>query len=223
MTRELLDQRLRQLVDEVLILGSMVEQSAVDSVDALRHRDIAWAKKIEARDRLINTHRFDIERECLGLIATQQPMAHDLRILAAVLEVITDIERMGDYIKGIAHIIPQLSPGPLPPDLPDRLKAMTAKGNSMLRRALAAFAAGDERTARALPAEDDEVDGLYSQVYHELVEGMTAQPEEVDHYTRLFWVAHNLERYADRVSNICERTIFTITGEIMEFSSSGGD
>jgi phosphate transport system protein len=114
MTRELLDQRIHQLVEQVLILGSLVEQSAVDSIDALRHRDISWARKIEARDRLINTHRFAIEREDLGLIATQQPMAHDLRILAAVLVVITDIERMGDYIKGIAHVIPQLSPIPCP-------------------------------------------------------------------------------------------------------------
>ncbi len=114
MTRELLDQRLHQLVDQVRMLGGMVEQSAVDSIDALRHRDISWAKSIEARDQLINNHRFAIERECLGLIATRQPMAHDLRILAAVLEVITDIERMGDYIKGIAHVIPQLSPIPCP-------------------------------------------------------------------------------------------------------------
>jgi phosphate transport system protein len=223
MTRAALDQRLRQLVDEVLTLGSMVEQSAVDSIGALRHRDIVWAKKIEARDRLVNQHRFSIERQCLDLIATQQPMAHDLRILAAVLEMITDIERMGDYIKGIAHIIPQLNPEPLPAHLPDRLEAMTVKANSMLRRALSAFIAGDEQAARAIPAEDDEVDSLYSDVYHELAEGLTAHPESVDHYTRLFWVAHNLERFADRVSNICERTIFTVTGEIMEFSASGGD
>jgi len=223
MTRAALDLRLKQMVDEVLVLGSMVEQSALDSVSALRHRDTAWAKKIEARDQLINTHRFAIERECLALIATQPPMAHDLRILAAVLEVITDIERMGDYIKGIAHIIPQLHPEPLPRSLPDRLDSMAAQGNSMLHRALTAFAAGDERAARALPAEDDVVDGLYGEVYHELAEGLTAHPESVDHYTRLVWVAHNLERFADRVSNICERTIFTVTGEIMEFSSSGGD
>jgi phosphate transport system protein len=223
MTRELLDRRLRHLVDEVLFLGSMVEQSALDSVAALRHRDAAWARKIEARDRLINTHRFAIERECLGLIATQQPMAHDLRILAAVLEVITDIERMGDYIKGIAHVIPQLHPEPLPGNLPDRFDAMAERGNAMLRRALAAFAAGDEQDARAIPSEDDEVDRLYGEVYHELLDGLTAHPESSDHYTRLFWVAHNLERFADRVSNICERTIFTVTGEIMEFSASGGD
>jgi phosphate transport system protein len=223
MTRALLDQRLRQLVDEVLRLGKMVEQSAVDSVNALRLRDVAWARKIEAQDRWINARRFEIERECLSLIATQQPMAHDLRILAAVLEVITEIERMGDYIKGIAHIIPQLLPDPLPPYLPDRLEEMALQANSMLHRALAAFAAGDERTARAIPSEDDAVDGYYSEVYHELVEGLAAHPESADHYTRLFWVAHNLERFADRVSNICERTIFTVSGEIMEFSTSGGD
>ncbi|MBN2086010.1 MAG: phosphate signaling complex protein PhoU [Anaerolineales bacterium] len=223
MTRTALDERLCQLVAEVLTLGSMVEQSAKDSVAALRHHDTAWARKIEARDQLINTHRFTIERGCLALIATQQPMAHDLRILAAVLEVITDIERMGDYIKGIAHIIPQLHPEPLPRHLPDRLDSMAEHGNSMLHRALTAFAAGDEQAARAIPAEDDLVDELYGEVYHELAEGLTAHPESVDHYTRLFWVAHNLERFADRVSNICERTIFTATGEIMEFSTSGGD
>jgi phosphate transport system protein len=223
MTRALLEERLRQLVGEVLRLGNMVEQSAVDSMNALRLRDAAWAKNIEARDRQINTRRFDIERDCLGLIATQQPMAHDLRILAAVLEVITEIERMGDYVKGIAHIIPQLHPDPLPKELLDRLEEMAAQANSMLRRSLAAFAAGDERTARAIPLEDDTMDGYYSEVYQDLVEGVAAHPESADHYTRLFWVAHNLERFADRVSNICERTIFTVSGEIMEFSTSGGD
>jgi phosphate transport system protein len=222
MTRELLERRLNHLRDEVLNLGSMVEQSAVDVVFALRHLDCTKAEKIEKRDDFINQRRFAIEEECLTIMATQQPMAHDLRLLAAILEVITELERMGDYVKGIAHIIRLLGPEPLPPNLPDHFEAMAVDANSMLHRALGAFVAGDDKAARFIPVDDDEVDRLYNVVYHELLKGMIADPKSIDRATHLLWVAHNLERFADRVSNICERTIFTATGEMMEFSSSGG-
>ncbi len=223
MTREVLERRLHQLQDGVLTLGSMVEKSLVDVITALRRRDAAAAGLIIAQDRLINERRFAIEEECLTLMATQQPMAHDLRLLAAILEVITELERMGDYVKGIANIVVLLGPNLLPPDLLKHFDSMTHLSNSMLHRALTAFVAGDDRQARVIPAEDDEVDRLYNAVYHELVQRMISDLETVDRATHLLWVAHNLERFADRVTNICERTIFTITGEIMEFSSSGGD
>jgi phosphate transport system protein len=223
MTREVLERRLHHLQDEVLILGSMVEQSLVDVITALRRRDATAAGKIGARDRLINERRFAIEEECLSVMATQQPMAHDLRLLAAILEVITELERMGDYIKGIANIIVLLGPNLLPPDLLNHFNSMTIQSNSMLHRALGAFVAGDDKTARVIPAEDDEVDRLYNAVYHELIQRMISDPETIDRATHLLWVAHNLERFADRVTNICERTIFTASGEMTEFSSSGGD
>ncbi|MBN1440590.1 MAG: phosphate signaling complex protein PhoU [Anaerolineales bacterium] len=223
MTRAILNERLQQLQDEVLSLGSIVGQAAVDSVRALSRSDTAAAKELERRDRLINTRRFEIERECLALIATQQPMAHDLRLLAAVLEVITELERMGDYVKGIAHITVLLRPFPPPPDLFEELETMAINAGAMLRCALDAFAAGDERAARAIPQEDDEVDRSYARIFQMLTEWINSHPDSIDPATRLLWVAHNLERFADRVTNICERTIFTICGEMVEFSSSGGD
>jgi phosphate transport system protein len=223
MTREILERRLHHLQDEVLNLGSMVEQSSVDAVKALRRLDVASAQKIENRDGFINQRRFAIEEDCLTLMATQQPMAHDLRLLAAILEVITELERMGDYTKGIAHITILLEPSPLPPALLDHFDAMAVKANAMLHRALGAFVAGDVKAARTIPAEDDEVDRLFNLIYGELVERMIADPQTVDQTTHLLWVSHNLERFADRVTNICERTIFLATGEMTEFSASGGD
>jgi phosphate transport system protein len=223
MTREILERRLHHLQDEVLNLGSMVEQSAVDAVTALRRLDVASAQTIEARDGIINQRRFAIEEECLTMMATQQPMAHDLRLLAAILEVITELERMGDYVKGIAHIIPLLGTDPLPAALLEHFVSMVVQANSMLHRALGAFVSGDDKTSRVIPSEDDGVDRLYNVIYHELVQRMIADPRTIDQATRLLWVAHNLERFADRVTNICERTVFLATGEMMEFSASGGD
>jgi phosphate transport system protein len=223
MTREILERRLHHLQDEVLNLGSMVEQSAVDAVTALRRLDAAAAQKIEARDGFINRRRFAIEEECIVMMATQQPMAHDLRLLAAILEVITELERMGDYVKGIAHITSLLGTDPLPPALLELFVTMVIDANSMLHRALSAFVSGDDKTARTIPAEDDTVDRLYNQIYHELIRRMIADPATIDRCTHLLWVAHNLERFADRVTNICERTVFLATGEMTEFSVSGGD
>jgi phosphate transport system protein len=219
MTRELLERRMHHLQDEILVLGSMIQQSMMDAGQALRGRDVPFAQRIIARDRIINERRFVIESAALTLMATQQPMARDLRILAAILEVITELERMGDYAKGIAHIVTLLGPEPLPPALLGIFESMIAKGNAMLRRSLEAFVASDEVRARAIPAADNEVDQLYLAVYRELVAEMIADPATIDHATHLLWVAHNLERFADRVSNICERTIFTATGEMMEFGS----
>jgi phosphate transport system protein len=223
MTRNLFEQQLHRLQDEILELGSSVDQSLLEVVVALRRRDLAAARRLEAHDEVINKKRFAIEEDCLTLIATQQPMARDLRILAAILEVITELERMGDYVKGIGHIITMLGPEPLPPDLLDHFDSMASLSTKMLRRSLDAFIAGDARAAKAIPAGDDEVDKLYNMVYRELVNQMIANPDTIDHATHLLWVAHNLERFADRVSNICERTLFFATGEMMELRSTNDE
>jgi phosphate transport system protein len=223
MTRNLFEQQLHRLQDEILELGSSVDQSLMEAVVALRRRDLASARRLEAHDEIINKKRFAIEEDCLTLIATQQPMARDLRILAAILEVITELERMGDYVKGIAHIITMLGPEPLPPDLLDHFDAMAARSTEMLRQSLQAFLAGDAKAAKAIPAGDDEVDKLYNLIYRELVRQMIANPESIDHATHLLWVAHDLERFADRVSNICERTLFFATGEMMEIRSTNDE
>jgi phosphate transport system protein len=219
MPRETLDREFHHLQDEVLLLGSMVEQAILDSVEALKRRDMTVAHRIYQGDRLINEKRFAIENAILVLIATQQPMAHDLRFLAAILEVDTEMERIGDYAKGIAKVIMRM--GDNVSNVPIReLTRMAEISVSMFHRALSAFVNEDSDMARIIPAEDDQVDELYNEVYRMLVKSMIADPTTIDHSSLLLWVAHNLERTADRVTNICERTVFIATGELMEIADS---
>jgi phosphate transport system protein len=214
-TRQTFAEKLELLQDEVLVLGSMVENVISESVELLKKRDREGSKHLIAKDRLINEKRFAIELDCLVLIATQQPMAGDLRTLAAVLEIATELERIGDYAKGIARINLMMGEQPLLKPLID-IPRMAEKSRDMLHRALEAFIRRDVALARAIPREDAEVDALYDQVYRELLIFMIADPRTIDRATHLLWVAHNLERSADRVTNICERVIFTVTGEMME-------
>ena len=208
---------LEHLQDEVLVLGSMVEKATLRSVEALRTRNLAAARAIEAEDTLLNRKRFEIEEAALLLMATQQPMASDLRRLAAIVHIVTDLERMGDYAAGIARICVQIGDEPLIKPLID-IPRMAEKASSMLRRALDAFVERDVAAAEAIALEDDEVDALYQQVYRELLMLMLANPRTIDQATHLLWVAHNLERVADRVQNICERVVFVVTGRMQEFS-----
>jgi phosphate transport system protein len=216
-SRTAFHRELERLQDEVLVLGSMVEKATLRAVDALRARNIAAARAIEAEDTLINRKRFEIEEAALLLIATQQPMASDLRQLAAILHIVTDLERMGDYAAGIAHICVQIGDEPLIKPLID-VPRMAEKATGMLRRALDAFIERDVAAAEHIAQEDDEVDDLYQQVYRELLTLMLANPRTIDQATHLLWVAHNLERVADRVQNICERVVFVVTGRMREFS-----
>jgi phosphate transport system protein len=208
---------LERIQDEMLVLGSMVEKATLRSVDALRSRNLAAARAIEAEDTLVNRKRFEIEESVLLMIATQQPMASDLRQLAAIMHVVTDLERMGDYAAGIAHICTLIGDEPLIKPLID-IPRMAEKSTSMLRRALDAFVERDVATAEQIASEDDEVDALYQQVYRELLTIMLANPRTIDQATRLLWVAHNLERVADRVQNICERVVFVVSGRMHELS-----
>lgn len=219
MVRKTFETEIQQVKDNVLILGSMVEKALLDSVDALRKRDIKASEIIFADDLEINKKRFDIENHLMILIATQQPMARDLRILASTLEITSELERMGDYAKGIANINIRMGDTPLLKPLID-VPRMANKGVDMLHRALTAFANEDIETARAIPVEDDEVDALYNQVYRELMTYVIADPTTIERANWLLWVAHNLERFADRVTNICERTIFIATGEMAEIKST---
>jgi phosphate transport system protein len=208
---------LERLQNEVLVLGSMVESATLRAVDSLRERDVAAAHAIEAEDALLNRKRFEIEEAALLLMATQQPMASDLRRLAAIVHIVTDLERMGDYAAGIARICVQIGDEPLIKPLID-IPRMADKATSMLRRALDALMERDTAAAEAIAREDDEVDALYQQVYRELLMLMLANPRTIDQATHLLWVAHNLERVADRVQNICERVVFVSTGRMQEFS-----
>jgi phosphate transport system protein len=219
MLRKTFESELQQVKDSVLMLGSMAEQAILNSVEALKKRDIQASEKILEFDREINKKRFEIENQLMILIATQQPMAHDLRLLASSMEIISELERMGDYAKGIANINIRMGDAPLLKPLID-IPRMANKGVDMLHRALTAFTNEDVEAARAIPVEDDEVDALYNQVYRELMTFVIQDPTTIERANWLLWVAHNLERVADRVTNICERTIFIATGNMTEVKST---
>jgi len=219
MIRKTFETEMQQVKDEILVLGSMVETAILDSVEALKKRDVKEAEKILAADRNINKKRFDIESQLMILIATQQPMAHDLRLLASSMEIISELERMGDYAKGIANINIRMGDEPLLKPLID-VPRMAQKDVDMLHRALTAFVEEDIESSKKIPMEDDEVDALYNQVYRELMTFVIADPKTMERANWLLWVAHNLERVADRVTNICERTIFIATGELVEIDAS---
>lgn len=219
MSRFTLDQEIKLVQDEMLLLGSLAEQAILNSVDALRRRDVAAAKAIHAEDQKINDKHFAIENHILIIFATQSPLARDLRTLAAMLEIITELERIGDYAKGIAKVAARLADDETP--IPIReISTMADKATSMLHRALGAFVAEDLAAAYAIPREDDEVDELYITIYRKIVQNMIKNPETIDHTNQILWVIHNLERTADRVTNICERIVFIVSGELLELDSS---
>ena len=215
MPRETFEQELQHLQDEVLAMESIVESAIAESVQILKQRDVDGARRLIAQDRLINEKRFAIEAEALAVIAMQQPVAIDLRMLAAVLDIADELERIGDYAKGIAKINLRIGDGPLLKPLID-IPTMARKACDMLHRSLEAFIDRDVDLARALPKEDDEIDDLYNQVYRELMTYVIADPRTIEQANFLLWAAHNLERAADRVTNICERVLFTATGELIE-------
>lgn len=215
MSREKFHQQIQELLDDILLLGSMVETAIFDSVDALKNRDLDKSKVVRKNDKLINKKRFQIENDALTIIATQAPMATDLRVLASIIDIAGELERIGDYAKGIALINKKMGDEPLLKPLIDvpRMAEITI---DMLHRALDAFVNVDVDLAWEIPMDDDLVDDLYNQVYRELITFMIADPSTIDRANFLLWVAHNLERSADRVTNICERTLFVATGELHE-------
>ena len=222
MSRFTLDQEIKLVQDEMLLLGSLAEQAILNSVDALRRRDVVAAKAITAEDKKINDKHFAIENHILIIFATQSPLARDLRLLAAMLEVITELERIGDYAKGIAKVAARLADDETP--IPIReISTMADKATSMLHRALGAFVSEDLAAAYAIPKEDDEVDELYITIYRKIVQNMIKHPDKIDHTNQILWVIHNLERTADRVTNICERIIFIVSGELIELDSSDNE
>jgi phosphate transport system protein len=222
MTREILDKSLKGIENEILLLESMVEKATLRSVDALKNRDVVSAQKIADQDEDINEKRFAIENAILILIATQQPMARDLRLLAAMLEVAGELERMGDYAKGISKVTKALGEHDIP--IPDKeIVKMATLAVGMLHKAITAFIEGDYKKAAIIPEEDDAVDDLYKFLYADTLKKISKNPGEIDRIILMLWVAHNLERLADRVTNICERTVFIATGELLELDSDEGD
>jgi len=219
MTRETYQRHLREIQDDVLVLGSMVEKALERSMQALKQRDLKMAKQVVDDDRDVNMKRFNIEERVLNIMSTQAPMASDLRIMLATLSIITDLERMADHAAGNAKIAIMIGDEPPLKPLID-LPRMNEKVIEMLRRSLDAFINHDAEAARNLVHEDDEIDNLYDQVFRELLTFMMEDPRTNTRATRLIWVGHNLERTGDRVTNICERVVFMVTGKMEELDVS---
>jgi phosphate transport system protein len=217
--RPVFHKRLQEIQDDILAMGSMVSKALLRSVDALKNRDIEAARQIIADDHQVNGKRFEIEENCIELIATQQPMASDLRIIIAILNITIEIERIGDYAVGIARIVIMIGDEPPLKPLID-IPRMAEQTVVMLRRSLDAFINRDAEAARKISAEDDLIDNLYDQIFRELLVFMAEDPKTITRATRLMWTAHNLERAADRVTNICERVVFIVTGKMEEIGAS---
>jgi len=217
-TRETFDEQLKALEQDVLDMGRLVDRAIDLSVDALVKRDIDLSRRVIREDDAINQAQHDIEEHCLVLIATQQPLASDLRVIFAVASIATELERMADHAKGIGQIGVMMGPRePLKPlvDIP----RMATKSRWLLERELAAFVNRDVELARSLGHEDDEVDRLYDQVFRELLIFMMEDPRTITRATYLLWVAHNLERIADRAINIGERVVFLVKGKVEEHNA----
>jgi phosphate transport system protein len=219
MTRETFQRHLHELQDDVLVMGSMVEKALERSMQALKQRDMGLAKQVLGEDKGIDSKRFEIEQKSLDLMCTQAPMASDLRTLLAVLSIITDLERMGDHAAGNAKIAVMIGDEPPLKPLID-LPRMNDRVIDMLHRSLNAFISHDAEAARQIVPEDDDVDNLYDQVFRELLTFMMEDPRTITRATRLIWVGHNLERTGDRVTNICERVVFMVTGKMEELGVS---
>jgi phosphate transport system protein len=219
MTREHYGQELADLRARVVAMASMTNKAIDSAVTALARRDVRLAEQVVAADRAINEHRWRTEEQALLVIATQAPMARDLRMIAAVIHIVTDLERMADHAAGIAKIARQTADQPPLKPLVD-IPRMSEIAQTMLHDAITAFIEDDQAAARAIVARDDEVDALYDQIYRELLTFMLADPTTINQATHLLWVAHNLERIADRVTNICERVVFAATGQLEELAVS---
>jgi phosphate transport system protein len=219
MTRAAFEQQLTRIQEDMLVLAWMVSDAITRGIRALKERDVSLAQQIVADDLRINRKRYEIEEQCLEIMATQQPLASDLRTIVSVLHIIVDLERMGDHAEGIAKVAGMLADEPqLKPyiDIP----RMAEVANRMLISSLEAFKNRDADLARRTCDEDDEVDALYDQVYRELVTYMVNDPKTIERATHLTWVAHNLERIADRVTNICERVVYLVEGKVQELNVS---
>lgn len=221
MVRQAFDQELQRLQAEVMDLGCMVGDALIHSVDLLKRRDFAGSRQLMEQDRDINRKRFSIENDSLRLIATQQPMAGDMRLLAAILEISGELERMGDYAKGIANINLMIGEQPLIKPLID-LPLMAQVAREMLDQALKAFSEADAELARTIPPRDDDIDALYQRIYHDLLALIFQDQTMAEQANMLMWAAHNIERTADRVINLCERVVYMVTGEMEELNSDSG-
>ena len=214
-----LDRQLGQLQQEVISLAEIVDKATMRSVEALKQRDLTESQQLVQEDDYIDQKRYEIEDRCIDLIATQQPIAGDLRAIIALLHITVELERIGDYAEGIAKI--SLLMGDEPPLKPlIDIPRMAEKATTMLRNSMDSLVSRDTIKANQVLKDDDEVDLLYDQVYRELLVFMLQNPQTIQRATYLLWAAHDLERFADRATNIAERVIFLVTGKMVESNKS---
>ncbi len=216
--RTTLDRELSRLEERILTLGHEVEGNIVEAADVLMRRDLPGSQRLIEADEEVNRTRIAIMNDALTLIATQQPMAGDMRRIASALEITGELERINDYVKGIARNSLMLSSGPLP-DALEGLPQMAEKTRDMLHRALQAAGSRDADLARSIPKDDDLVDAMFNQIYRQLLNFAMENPGSIEQVNFLEWIAHNLERAADRVTNICEWVVYAVDGEYVEMDS----
>ena len=211
MLRSDFDRALAALQTDLGEMGRMVEQTTRQALQALQDRDPELAQRVIENDDVIDNLQDELEEKCVTLLATQQPAAIDLRTLMSVVHVGVELERMGDYAEGIAKICLRMYQEPLLKPLID-IPRMADSALNMLEESLKAFADRDAVLANKVRDDDDAVDDLYDQIYRELLTYMLGDPRTIQRATYLLWVAHDLERIADRATNIAERTMWLISG-----------
>jgi len=216
MPRESYESDMQVVREELQVLAGMAADAVENSVRILRDRRMEEGEALIEADLLVNGKCHAIEEMCLNLVATQQPVAGDLRFLFSAMQIAMQLERIADYGKGIARINAGMPPGPHVKPLLD-IPRMSGVAVSMLRDAIAAFLNQDAEAAERIPARDVELDLLYSQIYRVLLTHVMQDPRRIDDALKLTFVAHNLERVGDRVVNICERVIYYLTGEVVDF------
>ncbi len=219
MPRDEFERELRFLQQELLAVGGMVEKAVANAVDGLRRQDLDLSRQVIFDDDAIDARRQDIEEHCVNLIARQQPIATDLRMIIAIFHIVGELERMGDYAEGIAKLSLELGNDPPLKPLID-IPRMADKAIQMLHKSLDSLVTRDVETAKQVGVDDDEVDALYDQVYRELLTFMIEDPRTITRATYLLWIAHRLERIADRATNIAERVIYFVTGEHVEIQEA---
>ena len=221
MVRVDFDRSLFQLEADLHRLGRLVEQAVIKAMDALESQDLQASSEVVTADDLIDEMRFQLEEQCIDLMATQQPLAVDLRTLVAVLHLAVELERIGDYAEGIGKIGLMLGEN-APLTIPENMFLMADKATDMLRRSLRALADREIDAANQVRRDDEAVDSLYHQVCLDIFADMGREPGKIKRSSHLLWVAHDLERIADRATNIAEQVVFLVTGDLVRASGAGG-
>ena len=215
--RSILDKDLNELRANILQMTSLIDSAIEQAMAALDQREVALAQKVISNDQQVNQLRYDIEESGLRILATQQPMAGDLRIVIAAIHLAVELERIGDHASGIARLVARLeSEDEI--DTLHKLPKMARRARQMLQESINAFINKDAEAAKAMIGRDDKIDKQYNKLFRETLEEMR-DDAYIRRATFLLWVGHNLERIGDRSTNIAERVIFMTTGEFIETST----